>query len=246
MLAGVQTQISVRGEARRTVPPEYATLYATIHVAGHSRTDALERVASVQDVLVARLSALGGVRLADAGNRAALTWSLSGVSTYDEHDLDKITGAHGPTGRTVADATVVVTLRELRRMDEVSAAVATVDHLDVNQVAWGVDEDNSAWPHLRSDAIAAAVDKARQFAAALGGRLTTVDHVADTGLLGSGERPGFHAVAASRTVEFSGGPSFDPVAQELVAVVEARCVATTDALTEQGRRWVDPGQIRNS
>jgi uncharacterized protein len=73
--------------------------------------------------------------------------------------------------------------------------------------------------------------KGRDYAAALGGRLSAVEHIADPGLIG-GEVQHW-AGTGGRSVRFasSGGetadaPSLDPVPQELAALIEARFTAT--------------------
>jgi len=231
----VQTTISVRSEARRTVPPDVATIHAGISVVAGSKQDAMSRAGEVQDRLAAALSALGGVRLTPDARREALTWSSHGMSSYDEHDVNKETGFHGPTGRTVVDVGVQIAVRALDRLDAIGNALAGIDRLSVHAVSWSVDDDNPAWPGLRSEAITAAVDKARHYAAALGGVLTSIEHVADVGLLdGGGQWSPVSALRASKemstSADMSGGASLDPVPQELVAAVDARCVARADDL----------------
>jgi hypothetical protein len=102
-------------------------------------------------------------------------------------------------------------------------------------VSWLVDDDNPEWALVRGDAIKAALNKGRDYAAALGGSVIGVDHVADAGLLG-GDGSG---IAASRARAYTaqatmggGGEdtSVDPVPQVLSATIEARLTATIDAV----------------
>ena len=99
--------------------------------------------------------------------------------------------------------------------------------------------DNPAWPGVRAAAVQAAIAKGRDYAAALGGSLRGVEHLADAGLLGGGNtQPGLlgrHAMAraASAGGEEPDAPSLDPVPQELAAVVEARFTADGVSLTAQ-------------
>lgn len=92
-----------------------------------------------------------------------------------------------------------------------------------------------AWPDVRAAAIRAAIHKGHDYAAALGGTLDSVEHIADTGLLNAGgdtgTRPGraFMAAALS-SAEDSGTPSLDPVQQELTATIEARFTTTGGTL----------------
>jgi uncharacterized protein YggE len=100
--------------------------------------------------------------------------------------------------------------------------------LTVHEVSWHADWDNPGWRQVRAAAIAAAIAKGRDYAAALGGRLAAVGHIADPGLIGG---DGQHwAATAGRALALAspdtqGLPSLDPVPQELTAVIEARFTA---------------------
>lgn len=109
------------------------------------------------------------------------------------------------------------------------ASLAAHEDLSVHEVSWDVDWDNPAWPQVRAAAIRAAISKGRDYAAALGGSLRTVEHIADTGLLGGADGQsrfvtGRAVHAASMTAE-SDVPSLDPVPQELTATIDARLTA---------------------
>ena len=225
--------LSVRGEAQRTVAPDYVRLQCGLGVTADSKPDALAGARAVQQRLVGALSDLGGVVLTVASRHSALTWSMGAVSTYEEHGVDD-KGRHGPTGRVVANGTVVITARDMGLLADLAGALAAVDRLNVDQVSWHVDSDNVAWREVRSDAIAAAIGKGRDYAAALGGTVTKVEHVADPGLLGSDDArstgqpvsPAFAARAGSEASAGAGDtPSLDPVPLEIHAVVEARLLA---------------------
>lgn len=106
---------------------------------------------------------------------------------------------------------------------------------NVHHVQWSVDHDNPEWSVVRADAIQAALLKGQDYAAALGGSVTSVDHVADAGLLGSDGPPSFTVQAASATMgrRFGGGsddPAMDPVPQSISAIIEARLTAVIPPL----------------
>ena len=236
MIVGMveQAVLSVRGEARLTVPPDFVRLHCDVRVTAGSKVDALAGVRAAQQRLTGALTDLGGVVLTVESRRSALTWSMGSVGSHEEHDFDEMTGRHGPTGRVMANGAVVITARDLAVLTGVAGALASVEHLHVEHVSWHVDSDNPAWREVRADAIAAAIDKGRDYAAALGGTVTRVEHVADAGLLGAGgEDSVAHAVslgfASPASAEGALGPgdtpALDPVPQELHAVVEARLAA---------------------
>ena len=99
----------------------------------------------------------------------------------------------------------------------------------IQHVLWGVDEDNPAWPEVRAEAVGAALRRGQDYAAALGGRLESVELLADVGLLGLAGSSDAAGLAMSGPGLEPGGPvapSMDPVPQQLVATVEARFTAT--------------------
>jgi uncharacterized protein YggE len=158
---------------------------------------------------------------------------VQSVTTSAEHNLDKSTGAYGPTGRVTATAAVIITVRDFEVLDALSSTLARHESLNINQVAWQVDPDNPAWPHVRAAAIHAAITKGRDYAAALGATLDQVEHIADVGLLGDGSTGGMVHRAVSFGLASGGGdsPSLDPVPQELSAAIEARFLATAVSLS---------------
>ena len=74
--------VSVRGEARRMVPPDYALVAATIASSRGSKAEAVRAAAGGLDSLTADLAARGGAA-PDAGTgRRPLTWSAQSAGTY--------------------------------------------------------------------------------------------------------------------------------------------------------------------
>ena len=227
--------LSVRGEARRTIAPDHLTVQCGFDVSATSKADALAQVNAAQQRLVGAMTELGGGVLTVETEREALTWFVGAVSTHQEHDFDKATGQHGPSGRVRAYAAIVVTLRDLSRIEDLSKTLFSMERLNTASVTWHVDRGNPAWRDVRAEAISAAIDKGRDYAAALGGSLVRVEHVADAGLLGSGaDQFAARAVALSASALGANGPmdkpSLDPVPQEISAVVEARLVASVPPL----------------
>lgn len=221
--------LSVRGEARRTVAPDYVVLHGRLSAFATSKGEALAVVRTGQDGLVAALRRLGGVALAVETERSPLTWSVGSISTHDEREFDPGRGA----GRFYAAAEVAITGRDLARLPELAEATSRSELLQLHGASWFVDPDNAAWPAVRAAAIAAAIAKGRDYAAALGGTLRRVEQVADAGLLGGDDRAGFDRAEAVALSAFGGSPAtptLDPVPQEVRAVIEARLVADVPPL----------------
>lgn len=230
--------LSVRGEARRMVPPDYALMGVGVSAVRRSKAEAVRAAAVALDGLTTDLAARGGVALDAGSGRHPLTWSAQSVSTYEEHAHNPDTGQYEPTGRITAAVDVTVAVRDFGLLEALGGILAAREGVAMRQVTWHVDWDNSAWPTVRADAIQAAIAKGRDYAAALGVGLRGVDHVADAGLLGSGggAESGVTAHRAMALSAAGGGgagpdaPSLDPVPQELAAVVEARLIADSASL----------------
>ena len=229
--------VSVRGEARQMVPPDSALVAAAVASSRGSKAEAVRAAAVALDSLTADLAARGGVALDAGTGRRPLTWSAQSVTTYPEHAHDVTTGQYQPTGQVTAAVAVTIGVRDFGLLDALGGVLAAREAVTVHEVSWHVDWDNPAWPGVRAAAVQAAVAKGRDYAAALGGSLRGVEHIADAGLLGDGNtQSGFTARRAAMRATGGGGeepdaPSLDPVPQELAAVVEARFTAGGVSLT---------------
>ncbi len=231
--------VSVRGEARRMVPPDYAIVAARIDASRGSKAAAVRAAAAALDSLTDDLAERGGVALDTRTGRCALTWSAQSATTYVERGHDKRTGQYQPTGQVTAAVTVIIAVRAFELLDGLGAVLAVHEAVSVQEVTWHVDWDNPAWQGVRIAAVQAAIRKGRDYAAAVGGSLRGVEHIADAGLLaGDTAQPRFTsssavARAASQGGEGSDAPSLGPVPQELTAIVEARFTAEGVTLTAE-------------
>jgi hypothetical protein len=127
-------------------------------------------------------------------------------------------------------------VRDFDLLEVLGAHLSSHEDLHVQQVSWQVDSDNPGWAHVRAAAIHAAIDKGRDYAAALGVSLVEVLHVADAGLLDGDPRSMGAGRALSATMSRGGSsptdsPSLDPEPQELTATIDARLRATAVSLT---------------
>ncbi len=176
------TTISVRGEARHVVPPDFVVISVLVNVRDTEKQVALDRAGRAQSAVVEALRGLGGVVLTVTSVDAPLTWATRSFAAQRDEEWDERKARRHVGWRVYVPVTV--TLRELTKLDEVAAAVSAVADVDVSQVHWQVDPRNPAWPVVRAAAIADAITKARDYATALRGDLTALVHVADEGLLG--------------------------------------------------------------
>jgi hypothetical protein len=227
-----EPRLSVRAQATATVPPDSVLLSGAVRTAGPDKQAALAQAARAMATLTNALSALGAVPLDADHVRAGLTWSARSVTTEDE--MSDTAGGHwGKTGRVAAVVSVEITARDFDLLPGVESVLAGQAEFSVYGTTWRVDDDNPRWPQVRADAIRSAVTKARDYAAALGGTVSSVEHIADTGLLSGGGTATSDWVAqasfSSRASRSGGGeptPSLDPVPCELTATIDARFTAT--------------------
>jgi uncharacterized protein len=227
--------VSVRGEARATVPSDSAELSGSVEMVADTKAAALSAVATALDDLTGGLASLGGVPLDAQTIRASLTWSAHSASTRPEF-TDKRTGEYVRTGRSIATASVLITVRDFGLLGTIGDQLATREPFRLHQVSWQVDWDNPAWARLRSDAIRAAVAKARDYAGTLGGELSGIDHIADSGMLSArdGELPRAMRMSSASGRGEGDWPDLDPPPQELRVMIEARFTARGMALGSRG------------
>jgi uncharacterized protein YggE len=227
------TLLSVRGEAQRTVAPDQATIWCSAAGVAATAAEATKMVSDTLAALTGELASLGGQPLTADTTRSPLTWSAQSLTVQPEHDHDKVTGIHGPTGRQHASVSIVLTVRDFGLLGEISSMITGHSRLSVYSVGWTVDADNPGWAQVRADAIQAALRTGQDYAAALGGAVTAVQHVADAGLLGASGPVGraMFATNSSAAGHAEGSAvALDPVPQQLSATIEARFSATIGPL----------------
>lgn len=226
------TLLSVRGEAQRMVDADQGSVSWTLSAIRENKRTAATDAADALAEMTAEIADLGGQTRTAQTTRAALTWSTQSMRTAPEIAHDPVTGVHGPSGRHQATLSGVLTVRDFSLLAGVEAVITGRDEVEVHSVSWSVDDDNPAWTLVRADAVRAALAKAQDYAAALGGSVVSVEHVADPGLLGGAPnegQPGL-AYAAMAAAAPSETPSLDPVPQLVTAFIEARLTADVGPL----------------
>lgn len=167
-----QPTVVVRGEAAREVPPEVATLSVTVAARDRDRQAALtrlaERSASIRAVLDGYADAIerretGGVDL-----RPELKRTGERVSAYSGSVTTTV---------VVTDFTVLGDLL-LRLGDQEQTSVAGP--------WWALRPGSRAGAEVRRAAITDALDRAREYAAAVGAELDRLIEIADEGSGGGG------------------------------------------------------------
>ena len=173
------TTIRPRGGPARGAAGLRLVLVVAISIRETDKQVALDRAARAQTAVVDLLREHGGVALTIDSIGAPLTWATQSFTAYPDEEWDE-RKARRHVGWRV-HVSVTVTLRQLAHLDDLAAALSAVADLEVQHVQWQVDPSNPAWPVVRAAAIADAVSKARDYATALHGEVTTLVHVADEG-----------------------------------------------------------------
>lgn len=217
----------MRGDATRLVDPDLVMCRLSISAVADDVEEASAKVETSRQQLVGALEQLGGTPATPTNSAAPLTWSVSSLSTGRDASEKSSLRYH-------VSVSVTITVRDFGLLSRLTRVFTADDLLAVFSVRWLVDDQNPAWREVRADAINAAIRRGADYASALGGRVTAIEHIADPGLLGgdhSSHEAGLVALRASASsFEESATLSLDPVPQEVSAVIEARLRATTAAL----------------
>jgi hypothetical protein len=128
--------LSVRGEARVTVAPDFGVFNGALKAVGETKAEAVQSAAAGLRQLTDTLSSLGGVPLGVDSRRRPLTWSAYSATTELEHADDQSTGKWQLTGRTVATTTVQLVVRDFDVIDRLGGALAAHDGFSVHYVHW--------------------------------------------------------------------------------------------------------------
>ena len=209
----------MRGEINREVPPEIATVSVTVAARDRERQAALARLAE-------RSTALG--TLLDGYAEAIERRETNGVYVYPE--------TRGPGERVVGyrgSVTLQLTVVDFAVLGDLMPKLADQDQTTVAGPYWALRPDSPAYRQARHDAIGDALTRAREYAEALGARITRLLQLADAGLSGSTPAADYGAPQTMRAVAFgaagdSSAPSFDlePRLQQVYASVEAKFAIT--------------------
>jgi uncharacterized protein len=211
--------IAVRGEIDREVPPEIATVSVTVGARDRDRQAALARLAE-------RSAALGTVL---EGYSAAIEKrETGGVYVYPE--------TKGPGERVVGyrgSVTLQVTVTDFAVLGDLMLRLADQDQATVSGPHWALRPNSPAYRTARHDAIGDALTRAREYAEALGARVTRLVQLADSGL--SGQDPAYGGPQVMRgfatlAEDAGAGLDLEPRQQRVYAAVEARFQITEPTL----------------
>jgi len=200
--------VVVRGESVHEAPPEIARFTVTVAARDKDRQKTLNRLAERAEAVRALIDGYG-----DAIERRE-TGGLH-VSPELKRSGERVASYHGAvtTTATVVDFTV---------LGELMLRLSDTDQTSVAGPWWQLRPGSPVHREARRAAVHAAIERAREIAEAVGGRLTAVLEIADVGpearpMMGRAVSTGFSAGEAPPP-----RLDLDPELQTVHAIVEAR------------------------
>lgn len=200
--------VAVRGEAYREVAPELARFTVTASARDRDRETTLTRLAERAAAVRVLLDSAGpAVERRETGQLR--------VWPETKRSGERVVAYHGSVATTV-------TVADFTALGDLMLRLADQDQVEVAGPWWSLRPDSPAYREARHAAIADALARAREYAEALGARVTGLLELADTGLAAA---PPMLARSAGGGGMAGGAPpelELDPRPQPVQAAVEAR------------------------
>ncbi len=162
-------RIAVRGEARLEVDPETARIDICINARGTDRRAALDDLTRRNQYVVDLIRGYGSeVEKLETGS-----FTLTPQLTER--------GRHERVRAYLGTVHLTATLNDFTALGELVTRLADLDLTRVDGPWWGLRPHSPAYREARQQAVREAVQRAREYAAALGAELTAVVEIADAG-----------------------------------------------------------------
>ncbi|OKK19125.1 hypothetical protein AMK16_13280 [Streptomyces sp. CB00455] len=218
-------RVAVRGEARIEVDPEIARIGITVNARGTDRRSALEDLTRRNNAVLDLVKSYGEpVEKLETG-----AFSITPELTRHGRG-ERVRAYHGRVHITAE-------LNDFTTLGELTTRLADLELTQVDGPWWALRPTSPAHGQARRQAVLEAVQRAREYAEALGARLAALVELAD---LGAENAVPFQAAAPGagmRTMAFSGSedagaPALDlePQRQTVYAQVNARFTMTPPEL----------------
>lgn len=212
--------ISVRGESTMLVDPEVVDVTVVVTAHARDRREAFERLVKRNDEVLDLVRSYG-----DSVDRVEST----GVSVAPELRRGKDEKIRSYSGAV----RVRVTVGDIAILGELVARISDLETAAVEGPYWRLRRTSPVYREARNRAVAEAVARAKDYAEAIGSRVTGLIELADTGLTTSPAPPRMRA--ASGAVFGGRAPAapapepptldLEPQQQTVYASVEARFLA---------------------
>lgn len=207
--------IVVRGEAFREVPPEQAVISVTVSARDRDREAVVARLLQRSEQLHALLAEAG-----DAVERR----ETGGVRVFPElkRGSERVVAYSGSVSTSI-------TVTDFEPLGQLLLRLAGLEQASVAGPWWQLRPGSRAGADVRREAIADALSRAKEYAAAVGARVDKLVEIADEGV-GGGGGPMMRTVAFDAAQE-SAGFEVDPQPQTVQASVTVRVTITEPDLT---------------
>lgn len=205
-------QVVVRGEARLEVDPEIARIGVTVSARGTDRATALADLTRRNSEVITLVKSYGQAL------EKLETGAFSIAPELGRHGRgERVRAYHGRVHLTVE-------LSDFTALGELATRLADLELTRVDGPWWALRPDSPAHGDARRTAVAEAVQRAREYAAALGTTLAALLELSDTGLTSP---PGLLAGAApmafaTEAVDTTPALDLEPQRQTVTAEVTAR------------------------
>ncbi|MEW2415951.1 SIMPL domain-containing protein [Streptomyces sp. NPDC046866] len=218
-------RVSVRGEARLEVEPEIARIGITVSARGTDRRTALE------DLTRRNTTVLELVKSYGEAIEKLETGAFSITPELTRHGrAERIRAYHGRVH-------VTAELSDFTALGELTTRLADLDLTSVDGPWWALRPTSPAHGEARRQAVLEAVQRAREYAAALGAELAALVELADIGAENATPYAGRPGGGGMRSMAFAGdaesaAPPLDlePQRQTVFAQVNARFTMTPPQL----------------
>ncbi|GAA0408738.1 SIMPL domain-containing protein [Streptomyces luteireticuli] len=216
-------RVAVRGEAHLEVDPEIARLGITVSARGTDRHKTLDDLTRRNNHIIDLLKTHG-----DAVEKIE-----TGAVTITPQLNDK--GRHERIRAYRGHVHLTATLGDFTVLGELTTRLADLDLTRLDGPWWDLRTDSPAHREARRQAVHDAVQRAREYAEALGSRLVALVELADTGAehaVAGGPVP--RPVGAMRSAGYGGAApaalDLEPQRQTVYAQVNARLTMTPPVL----------------
>jgi uncharacterized protein len=166
-----KTIVTVHGEARREVPPEQAVFSVTVSARDRDKPAVVarltERSAEVSKIL-------------DRYGAAVERRETAGLNIYQEY---RRRGDRSPIH--AGSLTTTVTVADFDPLGELLAQLASGDSVSVSGPWWRLRPGGRAGADVRREAVTDALDRAREYADAVGSQLDRIVEISDAEAAGA-------------------------------------------------------------
>lgn len=213
-------QVTVRGEGRLEVEPEFARIGVAVRARGTDRASVLAALTSRNADAIALVKSYG-----DAVANLE-TGALSVTPEPARHGRgERVRGYQGWVHLSAE-------LTDFTALGELTTRLADLEWTRVDGPWWALRPDSPAHAEARRQAVKEAVRRAREYAEALGSSLVALLELSDTGLAPGMPAPvaGTRMAFAAEAVDAPAPLDLEPQRQTVTAEVAARFVMSPPAL----------------